>query len=183
MSALTVLNRDVITMSRTHLGARAATFTAGVAFVAALGAAANLDALPAVAMVAVVLMAAWHPHTLLPLIAIGFMLVNWLAIVPAAWSAWTVLAALSLLVFHAGAAVCAAVPAQAPLPASVWASTGQRVGVVAAVTVVVWVMAAIIEGVDTGSGIVPAMVAFGVLSLVLAAHYRLFVKSQADSLR
>ncbi len=183
MSAITVLNRDVITMSRTHLGARTATFTAGASFVATLAAAADLDLLPAVAMVAVVLMATWHPHTLLPMIAIAYLLINWIAIVPATWTAWALPAALSLLVFHTGAAMCAAVPAQAPLPAPLWASTGRRIGVVGAFTVIVWVMSAVIERVSIGSGILPALGALAVLSLVLGAHYRLFVKPQADSLR
>ncbi len=183
MSALAELNRDVFTMSRTHLGARAATFVAGVTFIATIGAAAQLDLLPALAMIGVVLLASWHPHTLLPLIAIVYLVVNWIAIAPAAWSPWSVVAALSLLIFHTGAAMCAAVPAQAPLPAPVWASTGRRLGVVGGITVGVWAMSAIIERVDVGSGIVPAMVALGVLSLVLAAHYRLLLKSQADSLR
>lgn len=183
MSGLKVLNHDVFTMSRTHLGARAATFTAGAAFVATLGAAGDLALLPAVAMVGAVLLATWHPHTLFPVLAIAYLVTNWVALVPGTWTLWTLLAALCLLVLHTGAAVCAAVPAQAPLPAPVWTMTGRRVGVVAGFTVVVWVLSAVIEQADAGSGIVPALAALAVLGLALGVHYRLFVRRQADSLR
>ncbi|MGB3258953.1 MAG: hypothetical protein WBG89_04275 [Ornithinimicrobium sp.] len=183
MSGLTDLNHDVFTMSRTHLGARAVTFTAGATFVATLGAAGDLSLLPAAAMVGAVLLATWHPHTLFPVLAIAYLVTNWITLMPGTWTVWTLPAALCLLVLHAGAAVCAAVPAQAPLPAPVWATTGRRVGVVAGFTMAVWILSAVIEGTDVGSGVVPAVAALAVLGLALGVHYRLFVRPQADSLR
>lgn len=183
MSDVSVLNHDVVTMSRTHWGARTATFTGGAAFVATLGAAGDLDLLPALAMLGTVLLATWHPHTLFPVLAIANLMANWVALVPGTWSVWTLPAALSLLILHTGAAVCASVPAQAPLPAPLWASTGRRVGVVAGFTVVLWLLSAVIERTSWGSGIVPAVAALAVLGLALGVHYRLAVRPQADSLR
>lgn len=183
MSRFAPLNRDVVTMSRTHLGARVATFAAGATFVSLLGASSDLDLWPAVAMLALVLLATWHPHTLMPLLAIAYLLVNWIAIAPATWTGWVLPAAVSLVTFHTGAALCAAVPAQAPLTAPLWRLTGRRLAIVSAVTAMVWVAAAVIERAEFGTGILPGLVGLSVLGVALAAHYRVFARPADGSVR
>lgn len=186
MSEITVLNHDVATMSRTHLGARLATLAAAGIFVASLGGAADLDVMPALAMLGLALLATWHPHTLMPLIAMLYLIVNWLALVPpmwSLWSPWTLLAALALLVFHTGTAMCASVPAQAPIPQPLWGLTGRRLGIVSGLTVIVWAAAGAIQLADIGSGVVPALVGLCVLAVATAVHYRSTARPQADSLR
>lgn len=183
MSEMKVLNHDVATMSRTHLGARLVTLASAGGFVACLDAAVDLDLLPAFAMLALSLLATWHPHTLMPLFAMFYLLANWIALVPAAWSAWTLLAAVCLLVFHTGAAGCACVPAQAPIPQPLWGLTGRRLSVVITLTVIVWTVSGAIRQADIGSGVVPALVGLCVLAAATGVHYRSAMGPQADSLR
>ncbi len=183
MSVMREMNTDLATMSRTHGGVRALIGASAVLFTAVLGAAAD-PGMPAIAaMLGLSVLAAWNPHTALPLIAMGYLIVNWIALTPAAFSGWTVLAALSLLMMHTSAALCASVPAPAPLPKPLWQLYATRVLMVAAVTVAVWLLSAVALWADFGGGPVPALVGFLVLALVLAAHYRAMTKRQADSLR
>lgn len=168
--------RDVIVLSRAHLVARLVTFAAGALFVAALAAAAGPNVWVVLVMLAAVALASWQPHTLLPMLAMVYLLANWIAWVPTAssltLSPWTLLAALGLLVFHTGAAGCAGVPAQAPLPQAWWRLNGRRVAVVSAATAALWLLAGVVSGTDLGGGVVPALVAIGTLAVVLIAHYR-----------
>ncbi|MGB3187626.1 MAG: hypothetical protein WBG36_16590 [Ornithinimicrobium sp.] len=191
MSTLKEINHDVATMSRTHAGARLLIVLAGVVFAAALqagtaatesstGPAPGVGLAAGCAMVGVSVLAAWHPHTLMPFLAMGYLILNWIALMPGGWSPWLLPAALALLLLHTSAAVCATVPAQAGLPLGIWAVNGIRLALVSALTVVVWLLAAVlVEGRST-TGVMPALVGFGVLLGLLVVHYRRFVSPLAS---
>ncbi len=168
--------RDVVVMSRSHLVARLVTLAAGFLFVAALAAAYSPHVWAVMMMLVAVALATWQPHTLMPLLAMVYLLANWIAWVPTAaslaLSPWTLLGAIGLLIFHTGAACCAAVPAQAPLPEAWWRLNGQRVGVVSLATTALWLIAGAVSGAELGGGLVPALVAVGVVSVALIVHYR-----------
>lgn len=168
--------RDVVVMSRSHLLARLVTFAAGSVFVAALMAASSPHLWAVAVMVMAVGLATWAPHTLMPLFAMVYLLANWIAWVPTVsslgLSPWTLLAALGLLVFHTGAACCAAVPAQAPLPQAWWRVNGARILIVSAVSTALWLLAAVVSGARLDQGLAPALVSFATLAVALVVHYR-----------
>lgn len=176
MSGARGQGRDVLVISRSHLVARLVTCAAGALFVAALAAAAGPNVWVVLIMLVAIAVASWQPHTLLPMFAMVYLLANWIAWVPIAssqtLSPWTLLAALSLLIFHTGTACCAAVPAQAPLPGAWWRLNGGRVAVVSAATTALWLFAGVVSGAGVGGGIVPALVGIGGLAVALIAHYR-----------
>ncbi len=194
MTTLREINHDVATMSRTHAGARLLIVLAGVVFAAALqagaapvenstGPAPGVGLAAGFAMVGVSVLAAWHPHTLMPFLAMGYLLLNWIAVMPGGWSPWLLPAALALLLLHTCAAVCATVPAQAGVPLGIWAVTGARLALVSALTIVVWLLAAVLAEGRSETGVVPALTGLSVLLVVLVLHYLRFVKPYADSLR
>lgn len=194
MSTLHEINHDVATMSRTHAGARLLIVLAGAVFAAALqagtasienstGPAPGVGPAAGFAMVGVSVLAAWHPHTLMPFVAMGYLILSWIAVMPGGWSPWLLPAALALLLLHTSAAVCATVPAQAGLPLGIWAVTGVRLALVSALTVVVWLLAAVLVEGRSETGVTPALTGFGVLLLILVLHYLRFVKPYADSFR
>lgn len=194
MSSLQEINRDVATMSRTHAGARLLVILSGVVFAGALqagtsaiassgGATAGVGLAAGFAMVGLSALAAWHPHTLMPFLTMGYLILNWLALMPGVWSPWSLPAALALLLLHTSAAVCATVPAQAPIPTAIWALNGVRLAVVGALTALVWLLAAILDQEPAATGLTPAFAGFGVLLAVLVVHYHRGVRPQADSSR
>jgi len=179
MSGGRAAGRDVVALSRSHLVARLVTCAAGALFVVALVAAAGPNVWVVLVMGVAVALASWQPHTLLPMFVMVYLLANWVVWVPTAssltLSPWTLLAALGLLVFHTGAACCATVPAQAPLPPAWWRLNGGRVAVVGAATTALWLLAGVLSGAELGGGIVPALVAVGCLAVAVIAHYRAVV--------
>ncbi len=179
--------RDVVVVSRSHLMARLVTLAAGFLFVASLMAGSNPHLWAVAGMLVAVMLATWQPHTLMPLITMGYLLANWIAWVPTAssltLSPWTLLGALGLLIFHTGAACCAAMPAQAPLPKAWWRLNGQRVGVVSAATTGLWLLAGAVSGAELGGGLVPALMAVGVVAVALIVHYRIITQRDDTPLR
>ncbi|MGB5953552.1 MAG: hypothetical protein WBG57_13680 [Ornithinimicrobium sp.] len=190
MSTLQEINHDVATMSRTHAGARLLIVVSGVVFAAALQAGTagmqtqgvptpGLGLAAGFAMIGVSLLSAWHPHSLMPFLTMGFLILNWAVLMPGAWSPWLLPAALALLLLHTSAAVCATVPAQAPIPRALWSLNSLRVAAVAALTTVIWLIAAVIGEDPPGTGLTPAFVGFSVLLGLLWLHYRAYVAPQA----
>jgi hypothetical protein len=112
------------------------------AFVAWLaGALAGSDG-PGLALALLLVAAAWcaltpdsHAGLVVP-VAVGW---QWLAQLDRTTSAWVLLAALALLVFHAATSVAAFAPAAAAPGRDVVLPVVQRTGVTAAVTALVWV--------------------------------------------
>lgn len=168
--------RDVVLVSRSHLAARVMTFAAGALFVAALAAAGGPNVWGVLVMLVAVAVAAWQPHTVLPLLAMVYLVAQWIAFVPTAssltFSPWPLIAAIGLLTFHTGAAGCAAVPAQAPLPPAWWKVNGRRIAIASAATTALWLLGGVVSGATLGGGIAPALVAIAALAVVLIVHYR-----------
>lgn len=186
MSTLQEINHDIATMSRTHAGARLLIVLAGVIFASALQAGTSaLDSAtspaPGVglaagfAMVGVSVLTAWHPHTVMPFLAMVYLILNWVALMPGGWSPWLLPAALALLLLHTSAAVCATMPAQAPIPLGIWKVNGVRVALVALLSTLVWLLAALLESERSPGGLTPAFVGFSLLLTLLVVHYRRFV--------
>lgn len=164
---------DLRSASRTHLGVRAAVVAAALLFALAYGLAGGGNPVAWAGLLVLGLMVAVQPHTLAPGLFLAFAVASWWATVEAAWH-WALLpAALSLLVLHTAAALCAAVPAQAPIPASVLRRWGARVGLVAALTVLVWGVAGVLTLRTAATlGAVPGIVGLAVLVTGLVTYLR-----------
>jgi len=171
MSVWSRFGGDLVTMSSSHAAARGVIVLAGVGFVASLTAAGPLSGPAASVMLGLVLLAAWYPHTVLPLVATGYLLLSWVALVPAGWSIASLPAALCIVLVHVGAAVCSATPAAAPLPAALWHLYARRLAVVAGLTLLVWSAAPLVQLVPT-PGLLPASAGFLTLLGLLLAHSR-----------
>jgi len=162
---------DLVGMSASHAIARVVIVLAGAGFVTTLGLTAPLQPFAVAVMLALVLLAAYHPHSVLPLVAMGYLLLSWVALVPAGWSIASLPAALCMVLVHVGAAVCSATPAAAPLPAALWHLYARRLAVVAGLTLLVWSAAPLVQLVPT-PGLLPASAGFLTLLGLLLAYSR-----------
>lgn len=111
-----------------------------------------------------------NPHSALPATVLVYALGMWAVGVPPSWSMWSLVASLSVLVFHTACALAAATPAQAPVPVPVFARYAVRMGLIAGVTLMLWGVAAAVEA-NPGGGVLAGVVGLVVLSAGLWALY------------
>lgn len=164
---------DLRSASRTHLAVRTAVPGGALLFAVAYGLAGGGNPVAWLGLLALGLAVAVQPHTLAPGLFLGFAVASWWATVQTAWH-WALLpAALGLLVLHTAAALCASVPAQAPIPPSVLRRWASRVGLVAAMTVAVWGVAGVLTLRTAESlGVLPGIVGLTVLVVGLVSYLR-----------
>lgn len=114
-----------------------------------------------------------QPHTLMPGLFLVFAVASWWAGVDTPWH-WALLpAALGLLLVHAGAALAASVPAQAPLPRSLLRRWAVRTAAVVALTVGVWGAAGVLVSLASGAGgAVPGIVGLALVAGCLVLYVR-----------
>lgn len=180
MNELRALWVDLASASRTHLWVRLAAAGGGLLFVLALLVAGGGHWVTWVGLAVLAVLVAAAPAGLLPvtfvLVAIG----AWWAGVEGPWH-WALLpAALGLLVLHAGCALAAAVPPQAPVPASVLRLAAVRTGWVAAAATVLWGLAGGVGAIATGAGgPIPGILGLVVLVIALV----IFVRAQSGTER
>lgn len=164
---------DLRSASRSHLQVRAGILGGALLFALAYALAGGGNVIAWLGLVALGLAVVLQPHTLAPGLFLGYAVASWWATVEAIWH-WALLpAALGLLVLHTAAALCAAVPAQAPVPTTVVQRWAGRTGLVAALTVLVWGLAGLLTlRSDTDLGPLPGIVGLVVLAVLLAAYLR-----------
>ena len=165
---------DLRTASRTQLMVRLAIMLGAVLFLAAYVLAGGGNLLAWAGIFGLGALVVLQPHALAPGLFLTFAVVSWWATVDAGWH-WALLpAALGLLMAHSGAALCASVPAQAPLPGSVLRRWAGRFAVVALLTTGVWGVAGLLTlrtGADLGT--IPGMLGLAVLAAGLVLFVRL----------
>ena len=164
---------DLRSASRDHLRVRLVSLAGALLFTLAFALAGGGNPAAWALLTVFGALVVLQPHTLMPGLFLVFAVASWWAGVDGAWH-WALLpAALGLLLVHAGAALAAAVPAQAPLPLSVQRRWAVRTGVVAAVTAGVWGAAGLLATLATGAGgAVPGIVGLALVAgcLVLYLH-------------
>jgi hypothetical protein len=171
VSLWTRIGGDLVGMSTSHALARVVVVLAGAGFITTLGLTAPLQPFAVAVMLALVLLAAYHTHSVLPLVAMGYLLLSWVGLAPASWSIASLPAAWCLVLLHTGAAVCAAVPAAAPIPAALWRLYARRLAVIAVVTSFVWATAPVVQALPA-PGLVPVGASLVAVLVLVAAHYR-----------
>lgn len=164
---------DLRTASRTQLTVRVATMLGAVLFLASYALAGGGTLLAWAGIFGLGALVVVQPHALAPGLFLTFAVASWWATVDAGWH-WALLpAALGLLLVHSGAALCASVPAQAPLPRSVLRRWAGRGAVVALITVAIWGVAGLLTprpGTDLGT--IPGMLGLAVLAAGLLLYVR-----------
>jgi hypothetical protein len=173
MRELADLWSDLRSASRTHLQVRGAGLGGALLFTLAYALAGGGNPLAWLGLVVLGALVVIQPHTLAPGLFLGYAVASWWATVAPAWH-WALLpASLGLLVLHTAAALCASVPAQAPLPGTVLRRWLGRVGVVAAGTTAVWALSGLLTlRRAEGLGAIPGIVGLAVLAAGLVAHAR-----------
>jgi hypothetical protein len=164
---------DVRSASRDHLAVRLVSLAGALVFTLALALACGGNPAAWAVLVLLGVLVVLQPHTLMPGLFLVFAVASWWAGVEGSWH-WALLpAALGLLLVHVGAALAAAVPAQAPLPGSVRRRWAARTGVVATLTAGVWGAAGLLATVATGAGgAVPGIVGLALVAGVLLLYVR-----------
>lgn len=167
---------DLRSASRDHLAVRLVSLAGALLFTLALALAGGGNPAGWTVLVLFGGLVVLQPHTLMPGLFLVFGVASWWAGVDATWH-WALLpAALGLLLVHVGAALAAAVPAQATLPVSVRRRWAVRTGVVAGVTAGVWAAAGLLDAVATrAGGALP-----GIVGLALAAGCLLLYLRRMD---
>lgn len=112
-----------------------------------------------------------NPHGGLAGAVLVYLLLVWAYGVEDLWTVWSLIAALSILVFHTAVAVAAATPPSAVIPDAVFSRYAVRLGVVTAATVLVWGLAAVIEIFHINGGVVSGILGLLVLAVGLGLHY------------
>ena len=173
MRELLDLWADLRSASRTHLLVRDVALGGSLLFALAYALAGGGNLIAWLGLVVLGLLVVVQPHTLAPGLFLGYAVASWWATVETTWH-WALLpAALGLLVLHTAAALCASVPAQAPIPESVLRRWTARTGLVASGTVLVWGLAGLLAlRRAEGLGAVPGIVGLAVLALALVAYLR-----------
>ncbi|WP_153395471.1 hypothetical protein [Ornithinicoccus halotolerans] len=170
------LLQDVRHASSHQLALRGAMVVSALTFALVALAAGSTALLAVVVLVALGVLAALNPHTGLPAFVVLYLLGVWVAGVETGASRvptpWVVPAAWCLLLFHTAAALVAAVPAGARLPAPVWRRYGARTAVLAGLAPLGWGAAALLVGVAPSAGAASLVAGFAVVAAGLAAHYR-----------
>lgn len=165
---------DLRSASRSHLRVRLVALAGAVLFMLSFAATGGGQWVSWSGLVLLGALCVYHPTALFPVLFCVFAIVSWWAGVPGPWH-WALLpAALGLLLVHASAALASSVPAQAPLPASVTRLYAVRTGLVAGLTVLMWLGVAAVAGVGTSRlGAVPGIVGLAVLAAFLLGYQRL----------
>lgn len=173
MTELKALWIDLASASRSHLGVRLVAVGGALLFLLSFVVAGGGGWWSWGGMLVLGLLLALNPVTLLPVVFVLFAIVSWWAGVEGPWH-WALLpATLGLLLVHAGCALAASVPPQAPLPRSVTRLYAARVAVVAAASVLVWGLAGVVSGVATGTGgAIPGIVGLSLLVAALVYYVR-----------
>ncbi|WP_122260865.1 hypothetical protein [Ornithinimicrobium cerasi] len=173
MRELLDLWADLRSASRTHLLVRGVALGGSLLFALSYALAGGGNLIAWLGLVVLGLLVVVQPHTLAPGLFLGYAVASWWATVPSTWH-WALLpAALGLLVLHTAAALCASVPAQAPIPRTVLRRWLDRVAVVAAGTVVVWGLSGLLTlRRAAGLGAVPGIVGLLVLAVALVILLR-----------
>lgn len=173
MTELRALWIDLVSASRTQLRVRLVAVGGALLFLLSFVAAGGGGWWSWGGMALLGLGLALNPVTLLPATFVLFGIASWWAGVEGPWH-WALLpATLGLLLVHAGCALAASVPPQAPLPRSVMELYAVRVALVAALSVLVWGLTGVVSGVATGAGgAVPGIVGLALLVAALAYYVR-----------
>ncbi|MGD8150353.1 hypothetical protein [Ornithinimicrobium sp. Y1694] len=152
MRELVDLWGDLRTSSRTHRYVRGGVLAGAALWVLAYIAAGGGNPWAWGGGIFIGVLAVIQPHTIAPGLFLGFGVASWWATVDGPWH-WALLpAALGLVLLHTCAALCASVPAQAPIPESVLRRWLARLGLVSAVTVLVWGVAGALSTRTGGEG-------------------------------
>lgn len=168
------LLHDIRHASSHQLALRAAMVVSTLVFALVALAAGSTALLAVVVLVALGVLAALNPHTGLPAFVVLYLLGVWAAgvgdenRVP---TPWVVPAAWCLLLFHTAAALVAAVPAGARLPAEVWRRYAMRLAVLAGLAPLGWGAAALLGGLAPTAGVTSLVAGFAVVAAGMAAHY------------
>lgn len=133
-----------------------------------------------VLLVAAAVVTAARPDTHLGLgvlVAFGY---YWLVHVDARASAWTVVAAAGLLLFHLATSALALGPAEAELPPSLLVAWARRCLPILAGTVGIWLVTAVLTRADAASNVVLTAAA---LAVVAAGGWLALTRSKPDAAR
>lgn len=173
MRELLDLWSDLRSASRTHLMVRGAVLVGATVFAAAYALAGGGNPLAWAGLLVLGGLVVLQPHTLAPGLFLGYAVASWWATVETTWH-WALLpAAGGLLVLHTAAALCASVPAQAPVPDTVLRRWAARTALVGAGAVLVWGLAGLLTlRRAEGLGAVPGIVGLAVLAAALAGYLR-----------
>ena len=165
------IGREIRRSGTAQRSLRVAVFVGPLVAIAAGSFAAAHVLVPVVLVVAVLAAGcAITPDTnlgLLVTIVIGW---HWAGSVHDPLTAWVLLAAGGLLVFHVAMALAATAPARAGWPAASLARWGRRTALVAAITIAAWSSTLIVDAIHVDGGVgllVVAATALGLATLVL----------------
>ena len=160
---------DLRSASRSHLKVRVVPLAGAAIFMLAMVAAGGGGPVAWAGLVILGALVVYQPTTLMPTIFSLFAVASWWAGVEGPWH-WALLpAALGLLLVHAGASLSSSMPPQASVPPSVVELWAWRTLLVAGLTTVAWLVAALIVGIASPrGGAVPGIVGLAVLTAALA---------------
>lgn len=162
---------DLRSASRTQLLVRLASLAGALLYTLALALAGGGNPAAWSMLSALGLLVVVQPHTLAPGLFLVVAIASWWAGVPGPWH-WALLpGALGMMLVHVGAALAAAVPAQAHLPTSLVKRWGRRSAVVAGITTVVWGAAGLLGALASGAGgALPGILGLGVVAVCLVGY-------------
>lgn len=136
-------------------------------------AAGNLAWVPLVAVVFLAVLSAVVPDSYVPLVVVGVVVSQWFIEVDDVGSAWSLVAAFGLIVFHLIVALMAVTPSNAIVVASVLAGWLRRGGVVMVATAAVWGGVAVLDGRSVpGSAVLVLAALVTSTALIVAAGAR-----------
>lgn len=172
------LVEDLLAQSRQHALLRLLIVLSLLVFTVALLAAGETSVWALVALSVLGVACAVNPHGGLPAAVMVYVVVVWAVGVRLTWAPWTFVAAMSLLVFHTACALAAALPAQAPVPRGLWVRYAVRLGLVASLTAVVWLLALAQQALSVPGGVAAGVAGLTVLAVGLAAHHRRVTRAE-----
>lgn len=166
---------DLRSASREHQWVRLAILLGVAVYAVALAIAGTPGVGTFVLLGVIGVLVLFQPHAIAPTLFLGFAVVAWwwTVEVEPAWH-WALLpAALGVLLVHTASALAAAVPPQADIPHAVLRRWAARLGLVSALTVVLWGVTGVLAHRSTEAfGALPGIVGLVVLVLGLVAYLR-----------
>lgn len=163
----------MLALHRDQLLLRGAGAVATVGFACCVAIAGDLAPLGLLVLTLIGALAILNPHTQVPVALMIYLLGVWVVNVPAGWHLATLPAAWCLLVIHVSAALAAAVPSSAPLPAELWWRYSRRLLVVGAIVTGFWLLTGLHAAAALPGGPYAAVAALALIGGALVAHYLL----------
>lgn len=126
------------------------------------------------------LLAMANPDSSVPLAVIGLVVIRWAVSDGSPASPAALVIAVALTVFHAAAALAAAVPATATVPVEIVRRWVVRTSVVVGVTTLWWVVLAVLDGREAGPSRLATLVALVVLVVALVMQRAIVTDPDPD---